>query len=76
MLVVERGDGVLLTLPLDRMAVFDCRTDCWTDVKADLSTIDASDALCLVSEMVSGTERPWKLWVDRAGCIPGPSSGP
>ena len=71
-LVARSGSQLTVTLPgsekvtfdLHKVAVFDCRTDCWTDVNAALPAIAPTDRLCL--DTTPGNPRQfWKLWVNR-----------
>ena len=71
-LVARNGSQLTVTLPdsekvtfdLHKVDVFDCRTDCWYDVKAALPAIASTDRLCL--DTTPGSPRQFsKLWVNR-----------
>ena len=65
-LTVTLPDSEKVTLDLHNVAVFDCRTDCWYDVKAALPAIAPTDRLCL--DTTPGSPRQFsKLWVNRVG---------
>ena len=63
-LTVMLPDSEKVTFDLHNVAVFDCRTDCWYDVKAALPAIASTDGLC-VADVSGSPPEVFKLWVNR-----------
>jgi hypothetical protein len=75
-LVARSGSEITVTLPdsekvtfdLHKVGVYDCRTDCWTDITPQLPPIAPTDRLCVYTTSGSPPQ-VWKLWVNRvAAC--------
>ncbi len=65
-LTVVFEDGSRSVVDLRAVSAFDCRTDCWADVKDALPALGATDRVC-----VWGLGRVTKLWVNRPVCAGG-----
>ncbi len=63
-LTVTLPNSETVTIDLHDVAVFDCRTDCLFDVKAQLAPLASTDRLCLLATLGKPVQ-PWKLWVNR-----------
>lgn len=68
---VALTNGRRLDLKLDHLAVFDCRSDCFRDMRYRLPQVTDSDTLCLWSFYWAGEWQISKLWVNRYRCEPG-----
>lgn len=69
---VRFAGGDEAAIDLKAVAVFDCRTDCWRDIKDSLTDLPAGTEVCVLSQSAGAEEKIFKLWVARASCAPGP----
>ncbi len=56
---------VVVTVDLSAAAVFDCRTNCLEDIRAQLSGVTEATAICLFGTTEGSKNRVFKLWVER-----------
>jgi hypothetical protein len=61
-------NGEVAAVSLRDVAVFDCRRDCFVDIREMLAPVGPSDQVCVAT--ADGSKRVFKLWVDRAHCGP------
>lgn len=69
---VRFAGGNEAAIDLKTVAVFDCRTDCWQDIKDSLTDLPAGTEICVLSQSAGAEEKVFKLWAARAACAPGP----
>jgi hypothetical protein len=65
-----------VTFPLSDVAIFDCRTDCWTGVRSNLPPLRSGDTVCVFLTVEQGKTTIWKLWINRTTCTGGVGARP
>ena len=61
----------MVRVDLEKVGVFDCRIDCFSDVRAQLRPVSGNDELCIGYLLLKHGQQDGKLWVNRYTCQAG-----
>jgi hypothetical protein len=65
------ASGDTIRIDLSSVGVFDCRINCFQDIRAQLGSIDKQVELCIGYLYLRDGYQQGKLWVDRYTCAAG-----
>ncbi|MPZ49719.1 MAG: hypothetical protein GEU75_10580 [Dehalococcoidia bacterium] len=71
LLIVLEGKQQYITIDLGHVAVFDCRSDCFSDIGAGLEALRPDDELCIGFLYLQDGRQAGKVWVNRYTCEAG-----